>query len=341
MTQPPAFCAVMRAPEAAMAAAAPWARAEGVSIRAAGPLAAVFAQTAAAPGGAAALCGGKRARKAAGTALVARQRVLERLLAHGDALPAPPDAALAPEEARDALLANAALLSGALDGVSGRVQHQVLVSWDPAAALRRYADAPELAALREGASAGDIAAAGEALRARLGQAFAARIAAAADDAVALPLDGPERLINLACMTRRDALPGFEAALEAVDADWPEGLAIRMIGPTPPHSFAALSVRRVDAAAEAEACRALGVAPEQGAEAARRALRARALSAHPDAGGAGGDFSALTEAERMLRRLAEARAALGRGGAVALITLRREEGGDPGADLRAALRERAA
>jgi hypothetical protein len=341
MSLTPAFCAVMRAPAAEAAAAARWADAECLTLRREGPLAAVFARSAAPRGGLDALLGGARARRAVGAALVAHQRVLERLLEHGDVLPAAPGAPLAPEDAADALAVNARMLSAALDDVAGRVQHQVLVSWDPAVALRRFGDAPEIAALGRGAQAGEIAAAGEALRARLGAGFARRIAAAAEEAVALPLDGPERLVNLAVVTPRAAVPALEAALEAVDAEWPEGLSIRLIGPTPPFSVAALTVERVDAEAEAEARAALDLGPDDGPEAARAAFRARAFAVHPDHGGDGAVFARLAVAERRLIRLAEARSALGRGGAVDLMALRREAGEDPGAGLRAARRERAA
>lgn len=330
MSQPTAFCAVMRIGAAERAAAAPWARAEGVSLVRAGPLAALYAASAAQAGGAKALLGKGAARREAAAALVARQRVLERLLDHGDALPALPGAALPSAAATQALVANAPALTAALAALAGRVQHQVLIGWDPAAGLARWRDAPELAALGAAPRPGPVARAAEALRARIGGGFARRVAAAAEDAIALPLDGPERLVNLALLTGPGGLPALEAALEAVDAEWSEGLAIRLVGPTPPHSFAALAVAPPDAAAEARARAMLGL--DEGAalaaEAIRKAFRARARALHPDAGGAGGDLAALATAEALLLRLAAARETLGRDGPVTLISLRREDGSDP-------------
>lgn len=282
MTDSPAV-AVMPAPAARAALADAALRAEGLTATVGGAFAVLHAVSAAQPRGLGALLVPGRARRQTGVALVARQRVLERLLPHGPALAIVPGDALTPADAPQALAAHHDLLAAAFAAMAGRVQYQVLIGWNPATALRHWREAPELAALPSDAAAPAIAASAEALRARLGHDFASRVALAADDAIALPLDGPERLANLACLLDAAALPRLEAALEAVDAVWPEGLALRLIGPTPPHSFAALRIERPDPAAEAAAAAQLGLSPGADAATVRAAFRRTAREAHPEIG----------------------------------------------------------
>jgi hypothetical protein len=334
------LCAVMARSDAARALAAPLLAGARLAGPASGPgadLAAVYAPVE--PGALAPLLGARAARRAAGRALVARQALLETLMAAGDVLPVPPGQPIAIEEAPDALIANAAVLRAGLRAFAGRAQHQIRIDWDPAAALVRFADAPELAAAM--ARRDDAAAFGpalqrgaEALRARLGRDFAARVEAACADVVGLPLEGPESLVNLACLSDATGAPRLEAALEAIDALWPEGLRIRMIGPSPAISFAAVTARRPDAAAlEAAADRLDMDWPCAEPEAVDAAFRRAAKAAHPDAapGETDGDaIAALREAATLLRAAAAARASLINAGVNApafpcppLIVLRRD------------------
>lgn len=308
-------------------------RPEGLSAATGGGFAALFAQSAAQCGGLAALIDRSGARMRAGAALVARQRVLERLLPHGDALAVAPGASLAAKEAGAVLAAHSGLLAGTFCALAERVQYQVLIGWDPAAALRHWRGEPELAGLGSGASPQTIASAAEALRSRIGAGFAATVAEAVEDAIALPLDGPERLANLACLLRPNELPALEAALEDVDAAWPEGLSIRLIGPTPALSFAAVTVECPAAEEEAAAAALLGVEPGAAGRVLRQAFRARVRSQHPDTGAASGvDLDRLREAESLLARLAAARDASGLPHPI-LLGLRREPGPDPAARVR--------
>lgn len=335
------FRAVMATEAALRAARAPFAAGAGLRVVAEGDIAALFA-SAPARGGVSALLGRVRARAAAGRALVARQKLLEDLMAFGDVLPAGAAAPLREADARVALVANADALRATLEGLEGRVQYQLRVDWNPAEALRRFADAPELsralAAPRAdrgfGAALRDAA---EALRARLGAAFAASIADACEDAVGLPLDGPEALVNLACLAARPRVPALEAALERIDATWPEGLRIRMIGPAPAVSFAALALERPTAAALGAAAQRLGLdTPPADPAAATAAFRAkaRALGA---AEGEAAAFGPLRDAATLLARVATAREALARAGlptaAPVLLTPRRD--GDAAARAEAA------
>lgn len=332
MTCHPAV-AVMPSAAARAALAAPSLSAEGLTASEACGFSVIHAASAVTGSGLSALILPTRARRRAGAALVARQRVLECLLPFGPVLAVMPGDRLSPREAPAALRAHSGLLATAFAEMGGRVQYQVLIGWDPAAALCHWRTAPELAVLTVPATPHAIATAAEALRARLGHDFAARVARTADDAIALPLDGPGRLVNLACLLAPTALPTLEAALEAVDQVWPEGLAIRLIGPTPAHSFAALRIERPDPASEAAAAARLGTEPGADAATVRSAFRRTARETHPDAGGdPAGDLACLRDAADLMTRLARARAA-GGGARPLLLSLRREPGPDPAGPLR--------
>jgi hypothetical protein len=320
------LCAVMTAADA-QAAARALGPADGLTVVAQGALGAVFAPAAAGLG-VRALLSVRGRRREAGRALVARAALLERLMGCGDLLPAAPGGSLRVADAATALAANAGLLAAALARCAGRVQHQVTVAWDPARALARYADAPELAAAR--AACADRVALGEALRdgaealrARVGADYAARIAAATDDVASLPTEPPAGLANLVCLTGRDGVAKLEQALEAVDADWPDGLSIKLIGPSPVVSFAALTFETPARSRLAAAVQTLGLdASSLSAETVTAAFRARARALHPDAGGeadGGVALGAAREAATLLTRVVLARRALAEAGLPAVET----------------------
>jgi curved DNA-binding protein CbpA len=74
------------------------------------------------------------------------------------------------------------------------------------------------------------------------------------------------------------------------------------------SFAVIELKRADAKALARARTLLGVAPATSLDALKSAFRARAKTAHPDAGGDPARFKALVEARTLLSAFAERRGA---------------------------------
>ena len=72
------------------------------------------------------------------------------------------------------------------------------------------------------------------------------LAKASFDTTALPV-AEDVLWNGALLVSKSGLTALDAAVEEVDAIWPEGLQIRQIGPAPVSSFALLDVEPVSAA----------------------------------------------------------------------------------------------
>lgn len=283
-----------------------------------------------------------RTKKALGKALVEAQKGLEQLHAVGPVLPAAPGADF-PDFAslQGFLAANAGTLTEGLAEFGDLEQHQLLVKAPTKAMLERLSRYPAWDAAQAAAADGDRAGAGrilqeaaEAERARLAARYTAELAGASTDCVRLPEPDDETILNLVALTGRRGDAPLEALLERFDADWSGALAIRMIGPAPAASFAAVAVERPDPMRIADAERRLGVRARDGVEAVRAAYRAAVKQVHPDVAGpdaaatAQAETQALTAAHALLRRVAEAQAALARAGAAAdappyLARLRRE------------------
>ena len=253
-------------------------------------------------------------RKRTALNLVDRQRFLEDLHRSGDILPARPGERLAPTEAALWLSLNARKLTAALDQVAGLEQHQILIRWRPDAALIHFRDAPELCDLlaqAPGMSRGEfgprLKACGEALRERLGREHGSQIAAIAKETTELPLDSPEMLLNIACLTVRGS-QDLDATLEQIDRSWPEGYRISVLGPSPAVSFASVKIFRPSEADLEAAHRTLGLARDGACDVAavKRAQRIAVKAAHPDTLDPGADQPSIDEilaAANLLREVA--------------------------------------
>lgn len=240
-------------------------------------------------------------------ALLARQKLYEHLLTEGDVLPVQQGSAMDPADAKRFLSANAPKLGTLADLHARQVQYQLTVQWDPAEALKRFRDEAELLGR---ADAKGIAEGAEALRARFGQTFARTLDAAVKDRVALPLDGPETVLNDAILVDRDGMPTLDAALLEIDATWTEGLRLKLAGPLPPVSFCLLAVKRVRPRDLRAAWQALGVTGSAEPESVDRAFREQVKRTHPDVAGQTVDMAALQTARELLTRAQQAEEALG-------------------------------
>jgi hypothetical protein len=237
------------------------------------------------------------------------QRLLEAAAEQGPILAATPGTQA--ESADEALAALGGDLSRFAEplGAYGRAcEYQVAVAWDARASLAALAarEAPELAAARalgRERFGEAIARAMTAERARFADAARTALQAVALDLLELPTPGEDQIANIIVMIGPDGGPALDAALERLDADLPGEPRIRCVGPLPAHSFVAIELKRADAAAMARARDALGVAPGASPEALKAAFRAKARTAHPDAGGDPERFRALVEARTRLAAFA--------------------------------------
>lgn len=334
------FLAVMHAAGAALAARAPWGREAGLRVFVHDDLAAVF--------GPAPREGGPLARLSLRPPRhdCARIETLRRLALGGPVLPAAPATTLGPLEAAPALAANADVLRAALTAMTGRFQRRVVIAWNPAAALRRYAADPELTVAL--AACADAAAASAArgqglqiLRERLATLYALQFMAVCEDAHPVTPAAADVVLDLSCLIEAGAAEAFEGTVDAIEGGWPEGLTVAIGGPAPATDFFAVGFEApADAALDAAAL-ALGVSDPRSTspEAVDAAFRARAGCLRPASDDIMQDaaaIDALRASATLLLRAAAARGAVRAAGlpddAPVMLAVLRSEGCDAGPGL---------
>jgi hypothetical protein len=207
----------------------------------------------------------------------------EACMARTTILPARQGCGLSLDGAAGFLVANHPILQANLTRFAGRTQLQITVSWKASEVLKRFCHEPELAPVfaRTSVTAQDLTAAITALAQRLGRIIGDGLDQVAEDVATLPL-AQDVLWNGALLVPAAALADLDAAVEAVDAIWPEGLQIRQIGPTPISSFALIEAEPVSTAQISSALGRLGLRGMPDATMLAAARRQRLLET-PDAG----------------------------------------------------------
>jgi hypothetical protein len=274
-----------------------------------------------------------RRSRAALKSMLRAQRILEAVAVFGPLLPARPGTLIRDNAEACALLCgHRRQLAESLQLHGNTTQFQVTITWDPIAALAARRDHADLVTVTDGRCAGE--AAGHMIgrvmsdeRARFEAEAMRALAAVAKDVIALPVDQTDMLANVAVLLAPGAEPDLERTLEEFDRYLPGENIIRLIGPLPPVSFAAISINRPARDQIAAARRLLGVGEEAEPHDLRRAYLNIARAHHPDtAGRAAGaqTVGAAAEAFRLLVRIAEARLCADQGDVLLVDILRQDE-----------------
>jgi hypothetical protein len=276
-----------------------------------------------------------RRSKAALKSILVAQRVLEAAAAYGPLLPARPGSVIRNnEEACVLLRGQRRQLADSLRLHGSSQQFQVTVTWNPIAALAAHRDHADLVAAAAASTAGAGDKAGLMIRRFMSDrkaAFEARamcaLAAIAKDVIALPVDQPDMLINALVLLAPGAEPDLQRTLDALDRGLPGENLVRLIGPLPPVSFAAVSIERPGRARIAAARRLLGVDEATAPCDLRHAYLHIAHAHHPDTGARAAGASvvgAAAEAFRLLVRVAEARSWVDQGDVLLVDILRQDQ-----------------
>jgi hypothetical protein len=276
-----------------------------------------------------------RRSRAALDSMLAAQRILEAAAAYGPLLPARPGTLIRDDtEACMLLCGQRRHLAEGLRLHGRSRQFQITITWNPVAALAARRDHQDVvAAAAAGANGAADAAATMIHRFMSDQraAFEAEamraLAAIAQDIIALPVDQPDMLTNVVVLLAPGAETELERALETLDRGLHGENVIRMIGPLPPVSFAAVSIERPRRDRITAARRLLGVSEATSTCDLRRAYLDIARSHHPDTGAqaAGAPVvGAAAEAFRLLVRIAEARSSVAHGDVLLVDILRQDQ-----------------
>ena len=265
--------------------------------------------------------------------LVEEQRVLEDLLAFGPLLPARPGQRIASEDdARALLAAHGDALTEAFAEFGKTVQYQITMEWTASPEAREMtAQNPVL----EGPAAAIeslVAAARQGLR----DLIEPHLRRACRDLLDLPLDTANMFSNIVVLVAADGVAALEAALEAIDGALPAPSRIRMIGPLPPVSFAAVTLTEVGPQDLSKASRALEIDLDSALSSEPGRLRRHYLELvmrhHPDLGGEvnpdiaenGARVGAAADAYKLLARYAKAARTMGRSRALLVDVVRQDQ-----------------
>ena len=276
-----------------------------------------------------------RRPRAALKSMVRAQHILEAAAVFGPLLPARPGSLIRDDaEACTLLCGQWRQLTESLRLFGNTTQFQVTITWNPMAALAARRDHPDLVAAAAAGARGAGKEAGHLInrfmsdeRATFEAKAMRALAAIAKDVIALPVDQADMLTNAAVLLAPGAEPDLERCLEAIDSSLPGENLIRLIGPLPPVSFAAVSIERPSRDRVVAARRLLGVDEATERRDLRRAYLEIARAHHPDTGAhvAGAHtVGAATEAFRLLARIAEARLCVEQGDVLLVDILRQDQ-----------------
>ncbi|MGR3479505.1 GvpL/GvpF family gas vesicle protein [Salipiger marinus] len=173
-----------------------------------------------------------------------RQALIEAMMPYGPVLVVPPGIRLRPAD----LAPWERELTAWLDRLEGKVQFQLTICADQSGLsayfAERQATAPDLPPEL------------------LSQTLVAEIEAALDplvlDRIILPVSGPEMLLNRVLLIDGASESQLDLALARIDAMWPEGLRLKLVGPSPAMSFALATLRALPWSELQLAAQALGM-----------------------------------------------------------------------------------
>ncbi len=232
--------------------------------------------------------------------LAAHQRVTERVMQRCPTLlPVKFGTQLADEDEVRCLLRTAqADLRAGLQAMAGKVEVEVVVTWDPRPVFAEIALEPEIAELKAAIGGRPMAEAfaesvalGERVKVALDRrkwVVRQQILDALGEAgiagdVQVNLATHDSVVaNLACLLPHDRQAAFEQRVHDLDARFDGQLNFRIVGPLPPYSFSTVEVLQISAAEVKAARRTLGLGRQANLRQIQAAYHRQAKQHHPDA-----------------------------------------------------------
>lgn len=267
--------------------------------------------------------------------LLAHQQVVERVMAVAPVLPVK-FSTLAPDRkcVERSLEVGEEKFATAFEGLMGKAQFEVVVTWDIERVFGEIAAEPAIVELKAelAAAAGNV---GEHQRAEFGRivkqslerrqsevgaGLQGALSGVAIDSIVGPLMDDHMVLNLALLVAAEPADTLDRCLEDLDAAHDGRLSFRCVGPLPPHSFATVEISFLGLDEIAHAQSVLELDCVQHADEVRAAYRRIAKRIHPDvapdrAGGV--EMTMLYDAYKALLSFVDA------GGPVA-VAVRRQE-----------------
>lgn len=246
--------------------------------------------------------------------LLAHQQVVENIMAHGPVLPVK-FATIAPDEesVERCLKSGGAAFAEAFARLAGKIQYEILVTWDLDQVLAEIARSPEVISMKQvmatpvelGTAVKNLL---ERRRCDIAGEISEALRAIAEDFVDNALMNDRMVLNIALLIDEEKLGALDDCLETLDASRDGKLGFRCVGPLPPYSFATVEASFLDKGRVSHARDLLELDENADAVAVHDAYRRLARMYHPDVAGEGGGddrMAILHDAYRTLRAVAEA------------------------------------
>jgi len=208
---------------------------------------------------------------------------------------------------------------GALNGLKGKIQVELVATWELASVLQDVAREEPIAELK--ASIGDDSSpASIRERVRLGEmvkrsldrrrdeyewAALQRLAPCSPELRRNPLFDDSLVMNLAVLLEKGRQAEFDRTLDALDQELGGRLTLRRVGPLPPYSFSTAEIRPAIRSDIERARKLLGIGKSASVSEIKKAYHLLARRFHPDAQSGGRDggndkrFAEVKEASDLL------------------------------------------
>ena len=228
--------------------------------------------------------------------LLVHQQLIEKFMEIAPVLPVK-FATLAPnrESVELGLEVGREKFSAAFNRLSGKVQFEVIVTWDVDEVFAEIAKEPavvklkaDLAAMPESYGTVSLEQLGklvketlELRRAEIGKILLDALVLVGVDNVVNPILDDSIILNLALLVDAKSADAFDRCLDELDSAYHGALTLRCVGPLPPHSFATVEITYLEPAKVAQACDVLELDVARSTEEVRSAYHRLAKKSHPD------------------------------------------------------------
>jgi len=183
----------------------------------------------------------------------------------------------------------------AFNGLSGKTQFEIIVTWDVAEVFAEIAKVPAVVKLKV-----DLAAPPESdrpvnweplgklvketldhRRAETSKVLLDALLPVGVDSIVNPILDDSIVLNLALLVDTDKADTLDHCLDELDSTYHGALAFRCVGPLPPHSFATVEIKYLEPAKISHACYILELDAARSSEEVRSAYHRLAKQAHQD------------------------------------------------------------
>jgi len=228
--------------------------------------------------------------------LLVHQRLVESIMATTPVLPVK-FATLAPdrESVERGLERGHEKFAAAFEGLSGKNQFEIVVSWDVAKVFEEIAKEPAVTKLKADLANEAGKAAPETLeqlgklvkqaldrrRAVIGKELLGALSRVGVDSVVNPIMDDNMILNLALLVDAEPADALDQCLDALDNAYHGALTFRCVGPLPPHSFATVEITFLEPEKIKHACNILELEAARSSDEVRSAYRRLVKQSHPD------------------------------------------------------------